>query len=150
MSSFLRGLKQMPWWLWLLIGFVLLLPLSSHLAETDPETGTTEASATDADRESPAGSISSAELVEFDDTVLELDPEQTLVTKIEQADGSDLVVDVTVGNGFILVDQTQQGEVAIAMRDRLANICECSPYLKFETEGGQRLVEIGRGQPKYK
>lgn len=145
MDSFLRGLKQIPWWLWLLIGFVLLaaygnsLPEESVNSKENPDQATPE----------PKPTLTAAELREFDDVVLELDPGQTLVTGVTQWEDSE-IVDVTVGAGFIAVDQTQQGEVAIAMRDRLANICECSPYLKFETEGGQRLVEIGRGQPKYK
>ncbi|MEO1390220.1 MAG: hypothetical protein AAFV85_23045 [Cyanobacteria bacterium J06634_6] len=99
-------------------------------------------------KESAAGSITNAELVEFDNKVLELDPDEKLITGVTQA--NDLVVDVAITAGFSVMPDVQQGEVAIAMRDALTKICECSPYLKFETEGGQRIVEIGNSQPKFK
>ena len=97
----------------------------------------------------PRPDLTAAELDEFDLVVLELDPQQLLVTKMTQWQDSQ-VVNVTVGNGFIASNQIQQGEIAISMRDGLAKICQCGPALRFSTEGGQLLVEIGRGQPKYK
>ena len=97
----------------------------------------------------PKADLTAAELDEFDLVVLELDPQQLLVTKMTQWEDSE-VVNVTVGNGFIASNQIQQGEIAIAMRDGLAKICQCGPALRFSTEGGQLLVEIGRGQPDYK
>ena len=97
----------------------------------------------------PKADLTAAELDEFDLVVLELDPQQLLVTKMTQWEDSE-VVNVTVGNGFIASNQIQQGEIAIAMRDGLAKICQCGPALRFSTEGGQLLVDIGRGQPEYK
>lgn len=146
MTSFLRGIKQIPWWLWLIILFGLAA-LVGQTSETANDISTQEPPKT-VPKESAAGSITNAELVEFDNKVLELDPDEKLITGVTQA--NDLVVDVAITAGFSVMPDVQQGEVAIAMRDALTKICECSPYLKFETEGGQRIVEIGNSQPKFK
>lgn len=75
--------------------------------------------------------------------MLELDPDQQLVTKITQWNLS-TTVNVTIGPGFIALSQERQNEIAAAMRDGLSQVCSCSPYLKFNTEDGQQLTEIGQ------
>lgn len=139
-------LKQVPWWAWLLTGFGALMIVGSLLPEESAEQ---QAPATNSVAKEPTGgSITAAELAEFDNAASKLDPDEKLITGVVAA--NDLVVDVSVSQGFVVMTETQQGEVAIAMRDALSKICECSPYLKFQTAAGQRIVDIGRKEPEFK
>ena len=142
MNGFWRGAKQVPWWAYLLavaaiIGVIVVSPSEepTKVVESTPKA-------------KPKPTLTAAELVKFDNKVVELDPDEKLVTGVSQWEDS-TIVSVSVTLGFATMPKIQQGEIAIAMRDGLAKICECRPYLKFETEAGQRVVEIGRGQPKY-
>lgn len=85
--------------------------------------------------------LTPSELQEFDDMMLELDPDQQLVTKITQRKLS-TTVDITIGPGFKTLSQERQNEIAIAMRDGLGQVCSCIPYLKLNTEDGQRLSTL--------
>ena len=93
--------------------------------------------------------LTTVELNEFKEVVFELAPDQQVVTKVTQWRDT-RIVDVTVGDDFIRLNQTQQEEMAISMRDALSKICSCSPYLRFNTEDGQRIVHIGRKQPQFR
>lgn len=75
--------------------------------------------------------------------MLELDPEQQLVTQITQWQLSD-TVNITIGPGFHALSQERQNELAVGMRNGLSQICACSPYLKFYSDSGQPVVEIGQ------
>lgn len=88
------------------------------------------------------------ELVEFDSKIIELDPESKFITGVSQFNDSE-VVTITVTTLFSRATQIEQGEVAISMRDALAKTCDCRPALIFKTQGGQKLVRIGRGQPEF-
>ncbi|MEM7794978.1 MAG: hypothetical protein AAF579_11085 [Cyanobacteria bacterium P01_C01_bin.118] len=87
--------------------------------------------------------LAPSELIEFDTIMLELDPEQQLVTQITQWQLSD-TVNITIGSGFNALSQERQSELAIGMRDGLSQICSCSPQLKFYSDSGQPIVEIGQ------
>ncbi|ESA34557.1 hypothetical protein N836_16820 [Leptolyngbya sp. Heron Island J] len=82
--------------------------------------------------------LTPSELQEFDNMMIELDPDQQLVTKITQRKLS-TTVNITIGPGFKTLSRERQNEIAIAMRDGLSQVCSCSPYLKLNTEDGQRL-----------
>ena len=151
MDDFIKGLGKLPPWALVLLGLVftgavgsLFIPRETA-QQPEPEPVKTET----ASEPAPEPELTAAELAEFDKVLLNLDPTQRMVTEITQYQDSE-ILNITVGNDFIRINQIQQGEAAIAMRDALSKICECTPYLKFNTDGGQRLVEIGRGQPKYK
>ncbi|MBE9069261.1 hypothetical protein IQ260_21700 [Leptolyngbya cf. ectocarpi LEGE 11479] len=87
--------------------------------------------------------LTPSELQEFDSVMLDLDPDQQLVTKITQWKLS-TTVNVTTGPGFKTLSQERQNEIVTAMRDGLSQICSCSPYLKFNTENSQPLDEINQ------
>ena len=141
---------------WIALGVVLGLgAIVQFLNSSEPTQPTAAvkparpAKTVEAAPEKKSSDLTSEELSEFDLIVLDLDPEQVLVSGMSQWEDSE-IVNVTVASGFIAAPQIQQGEIAISMRDGLAKVCECSPSLRFQPEGGQRLVDIGRGQPKYK
>ena len=98
--------------------------------------------------EKPQPALTAAELNEFEEVVLELDPDKRMVTKVNQWRDT-RIVDVTVGDDFIRMNQAQQGEMVTSMRDDLSKICQCSPYLRFSTKDGQRIAYIGRKQPNF-
>lgn len=84
-----------------------------------------------------------SELIEFDTIMLELDPDQQLVTQITQWKLSN-TVNITTGPGFNNLSQERQDEFAIGMRNGLGQVCSCSPYLKLYSDSGQPLAEIGQ------
>ncbi|MEM7067109.1 MAG: hypothetical protein AAF572_28595 [Cyanobacteria bacterium P01_B01_bin.77] len=90
---------------------------------------------------SPDLELTPSELQEFDSVMLDLDPDQQLVTSITQWKLS-TTVNVTTGPGFKTLSQERQNEITTAMRDGLSQICLCSPYLKFNAENSQPLDEI--------
>lgn len=87
--------------------------------------------------------LTPSELQEFDSVMLDLDPDQQLVTNITQWKLS-TTVNVTTGPGFKTLSQERQNEIVTAMRNGLSQICSCSPYLKFATEDSQQLDEINQ------
>lgn len=150
MGEIWADLKRLPPWAWVAIVVGVLVAIGSVLPEESQKpTAKTGPDAVEKPSEGPAGRITNKELIEFDDEVFELDPDEKLVAAVALAPGSDLTVDVTITLGLAAAPQVTQGEVAISMRDALSKICECSPYLRFNTENGQRIVEIGRGKPKW-
>ncbi|MBE9069266.1 hypothetical protein IQ260_21725 [Leptolyngbya cf. ectocarpi LEGE 11479] len=92
---------------------------------------------------SPGLELTPSELQEFDSVMLDLDPEQQLVTNITQWKLS-TTVNVTTGPGFKTLSQERQNEIVTGMRDGLSQICSCSPYLKFNTEDSQPLDDINQ------
>lgn len=76
--------------------------------------------------------LAPSELQEFDSIMLELDPDQQLVTSISQWKLS-TTVNVTLGPGFKSLSQERQNEVLAGIRGGLGQICSCSPELKFST-----------------
>ena len=74
--------------------------------------------------------LTPSELQEFDSIMLELDPDQQLVTSISQWKLS-TTVNVTLGPGFKSLSQERQSEVLAGIRGGLSQICACSPELKF-------------------
>lgn len=155
MQEFLTQMKRLPWWGYVLSVFGLLmiigyvLPEGSQKPAAKPDADTVATEPVEESGEGPAGRITADELTEFDNAVFELDPDEKFVTATTLAPGSDLVVDVTITIGLAVAPQVTQGEVAISMRNALSKICECSPALRFKTEAGQRIIEIGRGKPKW-
>lgn len=106
-----------------------------------PPAGTPPPSVPATKTASPNLPLTPSELQEFDSAMLELDPDQQLVTSITQWNLS-TTVHVTTGPGFTGLSQERQNEVAIAMRDGLSQVCLCSPRLKFSTESSQKLIEV--------
>ncbi|MEM1256813.1 MAG: hypothetical protein AAGI69_30660 [Cyanobacteria bacterium P01_H01_bin.21] len=134
------SLKKASFWILWGVVVLALLGVAGLVTKSDEATDTPE---------KPQPALTAAELNEFEEVVLDMDPDQRMVTKVAQWQ-STRIVDVTVGDNFISMNQTQQGEMVVSMRSDLSKICKCSPYLRFNTEGGQRIVTIGRKQPKFR
>ena len=85
--------------------------------------------------------LTPSELQEFDNIMLDLDPDQQLVTGITQLQLS-TTVHITTGPGFTTLSQKRQNEIKTAMGEGLSQICLCSPYLKFNPEDKQPLTTV--------
>ena len=86
--------------------------------------------------------LTPSELQEFDNIMLDLDPDQQLVTNITQWKLS-TTVHITTGPGFTTLSQERQNEIKTGMQEGLGQICLCSPHLKFNPEAAQPLTHIG-------
>ena len=78
------------------------------------------------------------------------DPDQTVITQGQQVGSTELLY-LTVGQGFILDNEVNQGDLVIGLRDAWNKTCDCYGQLVFQPPGGQELVSIAAfGEPKFK
>lgn len=140
------ALKSIPLWVWAIIAFSSLGTIGAVLPEEPKQTQ--ESGAVIAQPQ-PKHMLTPSELAKFNDKIIELDLDKRLITSVTQWKDS-VLVNVSVTQEFTGLTKAEKGEIAITLRDELATVCECSPYLYFNGEDGQHIVEIGLGQPKHK
>lgn len=90
------------------------------------------------------------ELQEFINVLVAVDPDDVLISGVQQYDKTGLLF-LAVGPGFLTLDEISQGDLAINLRDLWGKACDCPPHLVFQSPAGQEIVTIySHGQPKRK
>ncbi len=139
-------LKSIPVWLRIIIAFSILGAGSLALSEESEQLQASESAIAQPEQKHV---LTESELTEFDNAIVEFDPDKRLITSVTQWKDS-VLVNVSVTQEFTELTRAEKGEIATTLRNELATVCECSPYLYFNTESGQHIVEIGLGRPKHK
>ena len=98
---------------------------------------------------SPEPAATPNEIQVFSKLVILIDPEQSAITQVQQGDETELLY-LTVGQGFLAETKSNQGDLAIRLRDAWNKICDCYGQLIFQSAGGQELVYIATDEPKFK
>ncbi|ESA37028.1 hypothetical protein N836_05550 [Leptolyngbya sp. Heron Island J] len=140
------ALKSIPMWLWVSTVFLILGVIGLILPQ---ESKQTQASEPDTIPTQPRFMLTQSELAKFDNKLVEIDPDQRLINSVTQWKDS-VLVNVSVTQEFMELPRAERGEMAITLRDELATVCECAPYLYLNNESGEHVVEIGVGLPKYR
>ena len=90
-----------------------------------------------------------SEIQVFTKLIALIDPQQAVITQIQQHNETEFLY-LTVGHGFIADNKSNQGDLAIRLRDSWNKICGCYGQLLFQSAGGQELVYISAsGEPRF-
>ena len=94
--------------------------------------------------------VTDEEVEDFRGLVTLLDPEQQIISQIQQYSDTELLY-LTVTPSFIGENKVNQGDLAISMRDAWNKTCDCYGQLIFQSQGGQQLIHISAlSKPNFK
>ncbi|MEM1251167.1 MAG: hypothetical protein AAGI69_01950 [Cyanobacteria bacterium P01_H01_bin.21] len=118
-----------------------------NVSTTSSSPSTIAASTASQKPKEPAATPS--EIQVFTKLVALIDPQQMVITQIQQHNDTEFLY-LTVGQGFVADDKSNQGDLAIRLRDSWNKICGCYGQLLFQSAGGQELVYISAsGEPRF-
>ena len=138
------ALKSIPMWLKVCTAFLILGGIGLIFPHAYKQT---QVFGANNNQTLPRYMLTKSELAKFGKKLIEIDPDQRLITSVSQLKGS-VLVNVSVTQEFKELTRAERGEMAITLRDELASVCECAPYLYLDAESGEHVIEIGAGLPK--
>ncbi|MGD1949036.1 MAG: hypothetical protein ACFB14_05250 [Leptolyngbyaceae cyanobacterium] len=132
------------------MGFALWwLARSEALNVSIPSSSASPITASTASQKPKEPAATPSEIQVFTKLVALIDPQQTVITQIQQHNDTEFLY-LTVGQGFVADDKSNQGDLAIRLRDSWNKICGCYGQLLFQSAGGQELIYISAsGEPRF-